>query len=203
MVIKYPCLKLRGEASVGGRAIRGSECTWYLNVVNDLLRNRFRYRKRLKTELWGISTCILEAAAAAKSLQSCLTLRDPIDGSPPGSPVPGIFQARTLECVAISFSSAWKWKEKVKSLSHVRLLATPWTAAYQTPPSMGFSRQEYWSGVPLPSPILEEVRSNLQKKLSSTSQRENERLMLREPGEEGISEMGSGQFFQSLQIYRK
>ena len=71
---------------------------------------------------------------------------------PPGSPVPGILQARTLEWVAISFSNAWKWKVKVKSLSHVRLLATPWTAAYQAPPSMGFSRQEYWSGVPLPSP---------------------------------------------------
>ena len=90
------------------------------------------------------------AAAAAKSLQSCPTLCDPIDGSPPGSPVPGILQARTLEWGAISFSNAWKWKMKVKSLSRVRLLATPWTAAYQAPPSVGFSRQEYWSGVPLP-----------------------------------------------------
>ena len=90
-------------------------------------------------------------SAAAKSLQSCPTLCDPIDNSPPGSPVPGILQARTLEWVAISFSNAWKWKVKVKSLSRVRLLATPWTAAYQAPPSMGFSRQEYWSGVPLPS----------------------------------------------------
>ena len=90
-------------------------------------------------------------AAAAKSLQSCPTLCDPTDGSPPGSPVPGILQARTLEWVAISFSSAWKWKAKVNSLSRVRLLATPVTAAYQAPPSMGFSRQEYWSGVPLPS----------------------------------------------------
>ena len=88
---------------------------------------------------------------AAKSLQSCPTLCDPIDGSPPGSPVPGILQARTLEWVAISFSNAWKWKVKGKSLSRVQLLATPWTAAYQAPPSMGFSRQEYWSGVPLPS----------------------------------------------------
>ena len=79
-------------------------------------------------------------------------MRDPTDGSPPGSPVPGIFQARTLEWVAISFSNAWKWKAKVKSLSRVRLLSTPRTAAYQAPPSMGFSRQEYWSGVPLPSP---------------------------------------------------
>ena len=95
----------------------------------------------------------LSASAAAKSLQSCLTLCDPIDGSPPGSPVPGILQARTLKWVAISFSNSWKWKVKVKSLSHVRLLATPWTAAYQAPPSMGFSRQEYWSGVPLPSPV--------------------------------------------------
>ena len=84
-------------------------------------------------------------------LQSCLTLCDPIDGSPPGSAVPGILQARTLEWVAISFSNAWKWRVKVKSLSRVQLLATPWTAAYQAPPSMGFSRQEYWSGVPLPS----------------------------------------------------
>ena len=93
------------------------------------------------------------AAATAKSLQSCPTLCDPIDGSPPGSPVPGILQARTLDWVAISFSNVWKWKMKVKSLSRVRLLATPWTAAYQAPPSMGFSRQEYWSGVPLPSPL--------------------------------------------------
>ena len=90
--------------------------------------------------------------AAAKSLQSCPTLCDPIDGSPPGSAVPGILQARTLEWVAISFSNSWKWKVKVKLLSRVQLLATPWTAAYQVPPSMGFSRQEYWSGVPLPSP---------------------------------------------------
>ena len=93
------------------------------------------------------------AAAAAKSLQSCLNLCDPIDGSPPGSPVPGILQARTLECVAISFSSSWKWKVKVTSLSRVRLLVTPWTAAHQASRSMGFSRQEYWSGVPLPSPF--------------------------------------------------
>ena len=90
--------------------------------------------------------------ASAKSLQLCPTLCDPIDGGPPGSPVPGILQARALEWVAISFSNAWKGKVKVKSLSRVRLLTTPWTAAYQAPPSMGFSRQECWSGVPLPSP---------------------------------------------------
>ena len=92
------------------------------------------------------------AAAAAKLLQSCPTLCDPIDGSPPGSTVPGILQARTLEWIAISFSNAWKWKVKVKSLSRVLLFAIPWTAAYQAPPSMGFFRQEYWSGLPLPSP---------------------------------------------------
>ena len=94
------------------------------------------------------------AAAAAKSLQSCPTLWDPIDGSPPGSPVPGVLQARTLEWVAISFSNAWKWKVKVKSLSCVWLPATPWTAAHQAPPSMGFSRQGYWGGLPWPSPVL-------------------------------------------------
>ena len=92
------------------------------------------------------------SAAAAKSLQSCLTLCDPIDGSPPGSPITGILQARILEWVAISFFNAWKWKMKVKLLCCVWLLAIPWTAAYQAPLSMGFSRQEYWSGVPLPSP---------------------------------------------------
>ena len=92
------------------------------------------------------------AAAAAKSLQSCPTLCDLIDGSPPGSTVPGILQARTMEWVAISFSNAWKWKVKVKLLSCVWLFTTPWTTASQAPLSMGFSRQEYWSGVPLPSP---------------------------------------------------
>ena len=86
-----------------------------------------------------------------KSLQSCPNMCDPIDSSPPGSPIPGILQARTLEWVAISFSNAWKWKVNVKLLSCIRLLATPWTAACQTPLSIRFSRQEYWSGVPLPS----------------------------------------------------
>ena len=100
----------------------------------------------------GILQARTLAAGAAKSLQSCSTLCDPIDGNPPGFPVPGILQARTLEWVTISSSNAWKWKVKVKSLSHVRPLATPWTAAHQAPQSMGFSRQEYWSGLPLPSP---------------------------------------------------
>ena len=101
-------------------------------------------------------------AAAAKSLQSCPTLCNPVDGGPPGSPVPGILQARTLEWVAISFSSAWKGKVKVKSLSRVRLFTTPWSAAYQAPPSMGFSRQGYWSGVPLPSPVKSHTSSQIQ-----------------------------------------
>ena len=92
------------------------------------------------------------AVAAAKSLQSCPTLCDPIDGSPPGSPVPGILQERTLEWVAISFPNAWKWKVKVKMLNRVWLFSTPWTAAHQAPLSMWFFRQQYWSGLPCPSP---------------------------------------------------
>ena len=84
-------------------------------------------------------------------LQSCLTLCNPINGSPPGSSVPGILQARTLEWVAISLSNACKWKVTLKSLSRVQLLATTWTVPHQAPPSMGFSRQEYSSRVSLPS----------------------------------------------------
>ena len=98
-------------------------------------------------------TSVLYSGYAAKSFQSCPTLCNPIDSSPPSSHVPGILQARALEWVAISFSSVWKWKVKVKSLSSAWLLVTPWTAAHQAPPSMGFSRQKYWSGVPLFSPI--------------------------------------------------
>ena len=104
-----------------------SRCgSWCPQIINNS-----KHRRSLTT-----------AAAAAKSLQSCLTLCDPIDGSPPGSTVPGVLQARTLEWVAISFSNAGKWKVKGKLLSRVRLLATPWTVAHQAPPSMGFSRQE-------------------------------------------------------------
>ena len=107
------------------------------------------------------------SAAAAKSLQSCPTLciSNPIDGSPPGSPILGILQARTLEWVAISFSNAWKWKVKVKTLSCVWLLATPRTTAHQAPPSMGFSRQEYWSGVPLSSPRQHEENEKISYQL--------------------------------------
>ena len=125
-----------------------------INLDNILKRRDIT----LSTKVYLVKTIIFplvmygcDAATAAKSLQSCPTLCDPIDGSPPGSAIPEILQARTLEWVAISFSNAWKWKVKVKSLSRVWLLSTPWTAAYQAPPPMGFSRQEYWSGVPLPS----------------------------------------------------
>ena len=131
-----------------------------VNEGSSKVTNVLLYREILITgeamhvwrqEVYGKSLHLLlniAAATAAKSLQSCPTLCDPIDGSPPGSAIPGILQARTLEWVAISFSNAWKWKVKVKSFSRVRLFATPWTAAYQAPPSTGFSRQEYWSGVP-------------------------------------------------------
>ena len=114
--------------------------------------SHFKY-ERTKTRLQAYTKTIqYHTSAAAKSLQSCPTLCNPTAGSPPGSLVPGILQARTLEWVAISFSNAWKGKVKGKSLSRARLFATPWTAAHQTPPSMGFSRQEYWSRVPSPSP---------------------------------------------------
>ena len=93
---------------------------------------------------WSLSLRISSAAAAAKSLQLCPTLWDPMDCSPPGFSICGILQARTLEWVAISFSNAWKWKVKVKSLSHVQLLVTPWTAAHQAPPSVLVMNIQGW-----------------------------------------------------------
>ena len=110
-------------------------------------------------------------AHIAKLLQSCPTLCDPIDGSPPRLPIPGILQARTLEWAVISSSNAWKWKVKVKSLSHVQPSATPWTAAHQAPLSMGVSRQEYWSGVPLPSL---EAHISAHQKESTTKERNHQ-----------------------------
>ena len=148
-----------------GRTLRGSLFSFLIRArrlnwpwleerwVNTRQKNL--PRRAVAQELTALtrkSVCFESGPAAAKSLQSCPTLCDPIDGSPRDSPVPGILQARTLEWVAISFSNRWKWKMKVKLLSRVRLFVTPWTSAYQAPPSMGFSRQEYWSGVPLPSP---------------------------------------------------
>ena len=122
----------------------------FLNPVWPSESSQFTYCWSLAWRILSIT--LLVCAAAAKLLQSCLTLCDPIDSGPPGSAVPGILQARTVEWVAISFSNAWKWKVKVKSLSRVWLSVTPWIAAYQAPPPMGFSRQEYRSGVPLCSP---------------------------------------------------
>ena len=120
-------------------------------LIHILLKPSLKDFEHQLASMWN------ETAAAVKSLQLWPTVCDPIDGSPPGSAILGILQARTLGWVAISFSNAWKWKVKVKSLSHVWLFATRWTAAYQAPPSMGFSRQEYWSGLPLPSPEMSTV----------------------------------------------
>ena len=129
--------------------------TRYRSSVSDPIDKYLIPTKRYKPSKYSCSKgCNLEQCTAAKSLQSCPTLCDPTDGSPPGSPISGILQARTLEWVAISFSNAWKWKVKVKLLSRVQLSVTPWTAAYQASP-MGFSRQKYWSGLPLPSPRTE------------------------------------------------
>ena len=133
------------EEEEGGKEGRGR--WWWSHSYIFLPRASYSSKHLTYNSSFNSITINNHAAAAAKSLQSCPTLCDPIDGSLPGSPVPGILQARTLEWGAISFSSEWKWKVKVKLLSHVRPSATPWTAAFQAPPSMGFSRQEYWSGV--------------------------------------------------------
>ena len=143
-MLAYWCTKVDNTVPAFGRII--VQLNGHKIIIYYYIDSAFKW---LRVKLIFQS---FNAAAAAKSHQSCPTLWNPIDSSPPGSPIPGILQARTLEWVAISFSKAWKWKVKVKSLSRVRLLATPWTAAYQAPPSMGFSRQKYWSGVPLPSP---------------------------------------------------
>ena len=148
-------------------------CSDVLNTIILSLPKKVRKLRKKDQQLPKLNTYIISkdtglivcaasyhTAAAAKSLQSCSNLCDPIDGSPPGSPIPGILQARTLEWVAISFSNAWKWRVKVKSLSRVLLFATPWTAAYQAPPSMGFSRQEYWSWLPLPSLHYAMIKTN-------------------------------------------
>ena len=134
---------------------------WFDLAVQWTLKSLLQHHNSKASILWCLAFFMVHLShwymttATAKSLQLCPTLCDPIDGSPPGSPIPGILQARILERVAISFSNAWKWKVKVKLLSRVWLLATPWTAAFQAPLSMGFSRQEYWSGLPLPSPRLQ------------------------------------------------
>ena len=135
-------------------------CAFFTFIFTCKVASVFKYDNLFThtiQKLFSLSPWIMyvfTAAAAAKSCQSCLTLCDPTDTSPPGSPVPGILQAKTLEWVAISFSNVWKWKVKVKSLSRVQLFLTPCTIAHQAPPPMGFSRQENWSGVPLPSLCL-------------------------------------------------
>ena len=135
--------------------VQKNACTPVLTAVLFVTAKTWKQPKCPSTEewvsMWHVDT--REPSVQFSSVaQSCPTLCDPIDGSPPGPAIPGILQARILEWAAISFSSAQKWKVKVNLLSRVRLLATPWTAAHQAPPSMGFSRQGYWSGVPLPSP---------------------------------------------------
>ena len=161
---RHFALSVTGSLKVSSQATKDSVWT-YLHQKYKIEGPRCLYSSRhlpwgYTSYIWGYTsytrgyTSTATAAAAAKSLQLCPTLCDPIDGSPPGSAVPGILQAITLEWVAISFSNAWKGKVKVKLLSRVRLFATPWAAAYQAPESMGFSRQEYWSGMPLPSPVL-------------------------------------------------
>ena len=166
LYLHQKCKRVRGFPFLHIHSIILISVRWYLIVVLiciSLIMSDVEYLLmcllaicKNMTFLTWLSWCTIfmpsnKHAAAAKSLQSCPTLCDPIDCSPPGSPVPEILQARTLEWVAISFSNAWKWKVKVKSLSRVWPSGTPWTTAFQAPQSMGFSRQEYWSGVPLPS----------------------------------------------------
>ena len=136
--------------------------TFYIDTISNLQKKRQEQYKEFSYTIHPETSSFMDCLSQWKRVklkelvpQSYLTLCEPTVCSPPGSSVQGILQARILEWVAISFSNAWKWKVKVKSFSRVWLLATPWTAAYQAPPSMGFSRQEYWSGVPLPSPIKE------------------------------------------------
>ena len=140
-----------------GQATHSSILVWRIPWRGESGRLQSMGHKRVRHDWANFSFTV--AAAAAKLLQSCLTLCDSIYSSSPGSTVLGILQARTLEWVAISFSNARKWK--VKSLSRVRLFATPWTTAYQAPPSMGLFRQEYWSRLPLPSPFTLELLPKL------------------------------------------
>ena len=151
MCFLYPYFRFCGSRGADSQkgAILAADIVWEpLNLKQrcHLLTLRFCVNRPVSTDK-KFSYCqeqlILMVISESEVAQSCPTPSDPMDCSLPGSPIPGILQARTLEWVAISFSNAWKWKVKVKSLSHVRLLATTWTAAYQAPPSMGFSRQEY------------------------------------------------------------
>ena len=175
----YPNFKISGDHQVDVIWVANTHTSTHMHFYPFLFKI-LEYAIILYSDnniwLFNYTFC---AAAAAKSLQSCPTLRDPIDSSPPGAPVPGILQTRTLEWIAISFSNAWKWKVKVKSLYRAQLLATPWTAAFQAPQSMGFSRQEYWSGVPLPSPnfLCRDRQTKIPAKSSPWSKFANEVLL--------------------------
>ena len=146
-----------------------TELNWTLNSIFDLFClyifiNFFPYRLREKKNNFVVRPLNLQGKSHGELLLllsrfSRVWLCATPETAATRLPVPGILQARTLEWVAISFSNAGKWKVRVKSLSRVWLLANPWTAAYQAPPPMGFSRQEYWSGVPLPSPTGEQQNS--------------------------------------------
>ena len=125
----------------GGRGeytVMGCRCKIIVGYCEDIGFHSEKSGKLLKDFEQKNGRNCLAAAAAAKSLQSCLTLCDPVDGSPPGFLVPGILQARILEWVTLSFSNAQKWKVEVKLLSSVQLLAIPWTTAYQAPPPWDF-----------------------------------------------------------------
>ena len=146
--LQYSCLKdPHGQRSLAGYSPQGrkeSDTTEWLSTA-ELLHFCLSEPNVCISFTFIVLMPVIAAtaAAAAKSLQSCLTLWDPIDGSPPGSSLHGILQARILEWVAMFFSNAGKWKVKVKTLSHVQLFVIAWTAAYQAPLPMGFSRQEY------------------------------------------------------------
>ena len=140
----FPCMKVKNEREVAQSFLTLSD-PMDCSPPGSTIHGIFQARKSVV----GCHNGVL-ATATAKLLQLCPTLCNPINGSPPGSVIPGILQERTLEWIAISFFNAWKWKVKVKPYSRVRPSATPWTAAFRAPPSIGFSRQEYWSGVPLP-----------------------------------------------------
>ena len=145
-IVLYKLLGLFCVQALG--ALETGRLFWQQSAVyEDLLSSEPWVISSVWVHIWGVNSAADDDAdATAKSLQSCPTLWDPIDGNPPGSPDPGILQARTLEWVVISFSNAWKWRVKVKSLSHVQIFVTSWSAAYQAPPSMAFSRQEFWRG---------------------------------------------------------
>ena len=140
--LHYPALPEHFTSKDKSFINRQSCCTWHLFIFRGMDGSfSMKQNKNICMVCHHIfhGDLITPSAAAAKSLQSCLTLCNPVDSSPPGSPVPGILQSRTLEWVAISFSNVWKWKVKVKSLSHVQLLVTSRTAAYQAPPPWDFT----------------------------------------------------------------